>query len=138
MMRIVVPVLIVLLLLVSAYHKNPEQSAEALTREYMVNRIGAPAVNRSHIQTRFSPNRWVVIFHHANASCGEHSLWREACRFGSDAVYKHIYTYVERDLNIGPIGARGDQVALWTADLCQTQTLEPPAIPHPTATSKST
>lgn len=119
MIRIVTCVLIALLLLLIGCYQHPGQHAEAAAREHMVNIIGAPAVNRAHIQTRTSANGWMVIFHHANASCSESSLWRGACRFSSDDVHKHLYVCVDHDSKIGLIGSRRDQIALWEADLCQ-------------------
>jgi hypothetical protein len=129
--RFVKFILLVLLSLTTSCQTKPEQKAEKLAREQMIQVMGAEAVERAVIEVQPSKVGWMVIFREANASCEEGFSLIGACRFGN-RVFRDVYACVERDWNIRQIGTSGESSSLGEEDLCQVPGPElPTAEPNP-------
>ena len=98
--------------------QHDEQRAERLAREHMSRVIGAAAVERSHVEVRPSTCGWMVVFHDAEARCGDGPFWPGACRFGP-AVFRDVYACVLRNGQIQQVGASQSPLSLDAEDRCQ-------------------
>ncbi|HOG47742.1 MAG TPA: hypothetical protein PLB78_14015 [Anaerolineae bacterium] len=121
--------------------QSDEQWAERLAREHMSRVVGAAAIERSRVEVWPSACGWMVVFHDAEARCGDGPFWPGACRFGP-AVFRDVYACVLRNGQIQQVGASQSPRSLDAEDRCRcapdgTGTIAPEPTAAPSMTGSS-
>jgi hypothetical protein len=100
--------------------------------------IGPQAVDRAHVEIRPAAGGWMVIFHDAQASCGEGRWWIGACRFGPDQVFRDVYACVSPQGGVGGFGTSGETIASNSALTCGGAPVPMGPLPGPAGSTPGT
>ncbi len=110
---------------------SPElERALDVARRVMNRAIGEAAVARSSIEVLTSPGGWIVIFHDANASCGQGLWWPGACRnVPAQLVIRDVFACVDREWRVDGFGSNVNRIGPEARRLCGGAQAAPTASP---------